>query len=154
MLVHLTYCSRVAPTLSIDDLLHDIREQSKAYNTPRAITGCLVYADGMFFQTIEGHADNVNELYKKILDDKRHFSVRLVHYHQIQKRFFKDFMHVIDVSSSYKHVLLRYSENGHIRAEEFFSPAILCFINEAYIISKLQKDEIYINEDCRAPCRK
>jgi len=51
----------------IEDILSKARQENSKLN----ITGMLCFSSNYFLQCIEGSRANVNELYHKILNDKR-----------------------------------------------------------------------------------
>jgi hypothetical protein len=57
-------------------------------NAKLGLTGMLLYAEGSFFQVLEGQVDVVDALYAKIARDKRHAQVTLVIREPISKRHF------------------------------------------------------------------
>lgn len=65
------YCSR-ATSLVTPDELDCITRVSQKNNTPRGISGLLVYGGGMFLQWLEGPRVEVQALMKTIAADPRH----------------------------------------------------------------------------------
>ncbi|MDC6388996.1 BLUF domain-containing protein [Maribacter sp. PR1] len=51
---------------------------AKAFNKTHSITGCLVYHNNQFVQTLHGDKKVIFELLEKIKVDKRHAHVNLV----------------------------------------------------------------------------
>ena len=68
------YISRFATHMSARDI-ERIAAQSAANNRKLGITGLLVASGGVFFQVIEGPDAAVDEIYSRILRDKRHQDV-------------------------------------------------------------------------------
>lgn len=74
---YLVYVSQAAPTLSASDLTA-ILESSRSYNGDRDISGLLVYAPGRagnrgsFMQLLEGSAEEIEALRRRIFADPRH----------------------------------------------------------------------------------
>lgn len=68
------------------ELLRGARER----NADRGVTGMLLYAEGSFFQVLEGEADAVDALYARIERDQRHGQVTLIIREPIPKRNFDD----------------------------------------------------------------
>lgn len=112
MLVRLLYASRA--TEPIDDaLLHSIVERSRAHNLESGITGILsVYPEGgIFLQVVEGARGPVNALYGKLVRDRRHRDVTLLHYAEIEERHFAAWrMGCIDLKKVNLSTILRFSE--------------------------------------------
>ena len=74
-LTYLIYKS--TPTLTEKDL-PEIAEQSKHNNIDRGLTGLLVYGNNQFIQVLEGAEQDIEILYKKLLNDKRHTNLEVV----------------------------------------------------------------------------
>jgi len=63
---------------SQNDLLQDLSDilaVARKFNKEQNIVGALYYAEGYFFQCLEGDADKVNQLYSSIAQDLRHYNV-------------------------------------------------------------------------------
>ncbi|MFT5511698.1 MAG: hypothetical protein ACI8SE_000091 [Bacteroidia bacterium] len=73
----LVYCSMAAPSLTSDDI-SDSLDTSRTFNKENNITGCLLYCNDEFAQTLEGDEKVVLELYESIKKDKRHSFVLLL----------------------------------------------------------------------------
>ena len=70
-IVQLAYCStsnRMLTTQELDGLL----SVAVSNNEKAQITGMLIYSGGSFFQWLEGPAETVDNLFKKIVLDERH----------------------------------------------------------------------------------
>jgi len=70
--------------------LHDIYSSAKKKNETYGITGVLAYFDGHYLQVIEGPNSNVDNLYRNIVNDKRHCNVRLLAEGKSTSRHFHD----------------------------------------------------------------
>jgi len=68
------YISRFTTPMTARDI-ERIAAQSAANNRKLGITGLLIASGGVFFQVIEGPAAAVDEIYSRILRDKRHQDV-------------------------------------------------------------------------------
>ena len=89
MLIHLIYSS-VAVSAVSDAELQELLITSRRNNARNNITGMLLYADGAFFQAIEGEEQAVLSLYERLTRDKRHHSQTLIIREPIAKRAFAD----------------------------------------------------------------
>lgn len=87
-LVRLIYVSRFAAGLNRKDL-ENILRVSRALNRRKGITGVLCYAPGLFLQCLEGPRAAVNELYGRIVSDRRHRQPTLLAYEDINVRMFE-----------------------------------------------------------------
>jgi class 3 adenylate cyclase len=70
----LTYISRFSFKLTAADL-EKIGKISQQNNQARNITGVLLCLGGMFFQILEGEADDIDQIYQRILQDPRHTDI-------------------------------------------------------------------------------
>ena len=61
-----------------DAEVEDILQTSRRNNEKYAITGCLIYHEGVFFQLFEGSKDVVLNLYENILKDERNFDLMIM----------------------------------------------------------------------------
>jgi len=62
----------------VTEELAELLQGARDTNAELGLTGMLLYAEGSFFQVLEGQADVVDALYDKIERDKRHDQVTLV----------------------------------------------------------------------------
>lgn len=82
--IYASAASRDFKTEELAELLQAAREN----NAKLGLTGMLLYAEGSFFQVLEGQADLVDALYAKIERDQRHAQVTLIIKEPIPKRYF------------------------------------------------------------------
>ena len=68
---HLVYTSHAVEPFSQEYLI-DLLRESRSVNRQHQITGMLLYLNGKFIQILEGKRDDVQKIYQKILQDKRH----------------------------------------------------------------------------------
>lgn len=87
-LIHLIYASAAAPELT-DNKLAVLLEAARLNNARLHLSGMLLYADGSFFQVLEGPPDVVDALYAKIERDPRHEQVTTIIREPIPKRRFE-----------------------------------------------------------------
>ncbi len=113
MLVRLLYASRAVNTGS--DAIESILQQSRSHNPGRGITGVLCYGNGLFLQALEGGRMAVNALYARIVCDKRHQDVMLLHYEEITERLFAGWtMGEVNMTHINASVLLKYAEKPEL----------------------------------------
>jgi hypothetical protein len=108
------YASRALATVDADEL-HTILRQSQAYNQAHGITGVLCFClnQSIFLQVLEGGRSAVNQLYNKIVCDRRHSSVELLAYEEIGERGFAGWaMGQVNLSRLNPGLLLKYSERA------------------------------------------
>lgn len=75
-----------------DREISSIVKASQVNNKELGITGILLYNSGNFMQLIEGEAPNVDALYKKINQDKRHRDMTLLLTENITHRNFEHWL--------------------------------------------------------------
>ncbi len=88
-IVRLTYASRLSRDTG-PDALGKIMTVSRRNNKKLGVTGALCYSPRGFLQILEGPADMVNQLYARIIKDKRHSFVTLLDYSPIPYRDFEN----------------------------------------------------------------
>lgn len=73
----LTYTSLAKKNIGLKDL-NDILDEANEFNKAHSITGCLVYHNGLFVQTLHGEKKVIFNLLKSIKSDNRHSNLNLV----------------------------------------------------------------------------
>ena len=86
-MVSLTYVSSARHYFSDQDLVQ-LLEQCHEKNTRLGITGMLLFKEGNFIQVLEGPEENVNQVYKSILNDPRHDGILRLIRENITERSF------------------------------------------------------------------
>ena len=104
MLIRLCYSSKYAPNdFTLVEDIRDILVIARKFNQKHNIYGVLYYADGSFFQCLEGENDTVKNLYNNIIKDTRHHNVKLLKIEPIKNIKFKSWtMKYVEASSSIK----------------------------------------------------
>ena len=91
MLIQLCYASRRVEHQN--DLLQDLSDilaQARSFNEAHQIFGVLYYAEGMYFQCLEGEKEQLEALFSSIQADPRHTDVLRFDDHPItQIHFFQ-----------------------------------------------------------------
>lgn len=99
MLIQLIYSSAASYSFGYEELSSLLRS-ARQNNAKENITGMLLYAEGSFFQVLEGRAENVRLLFEKIGKDKRHHSITTIIQEPIAERSFGDWtMGYADITS-------------------------------------------------------
>jgi len=88
-LIHCIYASAASRDFATEELAELLR-LARENNAKLGLTGMLLYAEGSFFQVLEGQEDVVDTLYVKIKRDKRHDNVALIIKEPIEERYFDD----------------------------------------------------------------
>jgi hypothetical protein len=86
-LIHLIYASVATQEFGPEQLTY-LLQQSREPNERASLTGMLLYSDGNFFQVLEGEPAEVDKLYKKLQQDKRHAQITLIIREPIVRRSF------------------------------------------------------------------
>jgi hypothetical protein len=86
-MLSLIYVSTSVKLLNDEELL-DILKISRQNNSPKDVTGLLLYKGGNFMQVLEGPDEAVEALYEKIKADPRHKDVNVLSREQISARQF------------------------------------------------------------------
>ncbi len=99
-LARLIYSSIKTESVEVPDILR-ILDKATENNKRDGITGLLCFTDNMFLQVLEGDALPINQLYGRIIVDRRHTEVKLIDYSSILKREFPDWaMGFIDLDTA------------------------------------------------------
>lgn len=85
----IVYVSAAVNPFSKSALLELLTKASEK-NQRLGVTGLLLYKDGDFIQMLEGERTVVEELFKKIGDDRRHARVIVLIEGETDERLFKD----------------------------------------------------------------
>ncbi len=88
-LIHCVYCSASIRPFSAADLAK-LLLLARQNNARAGLTGMLLYAEGSFFQVLEGQMEAVDALYSEIELDTRHAKVTKIIQEPIQRRVFDD----------------------------------------------------------------
>jgi len=84
----IVYSSQATVPMSVAGL-EEILADARAGNKAQDVTGALVYAEGVFFQIIEGDKETVRNLMANIARDSRHHSVKVVCEGSVEGRAFE-----------------------------------------------------------------
>ncbi|MBP7868204.1 MAG: diguanylate phosphodiesterase [Acidobacteria bacterium] len=88
-LIQLIYCSAARKRFGPEELVR-ILDQARLNNARCGVTGMLLYADGSFFQVLEGEEATVDALFESISRDDRHGGVTLIIREPVARRSFGD----------------------------------------------------------------
>lgn len=89
LLTHVIYTSVAARPFSTPELL-DLLDRARRHNEQAGLTGMLLYAEGNFFQVLEGEAQVIEALYGRIQRDPRHAHMTRIIHEPIPERAFAD----------------------------------------------------------------
>ena len=85
-LKHVIYASK--PTFFSDMILKKILRSSRKNNVSWGVSGNLICRSDLFFQILEGPPDAIDNLYEKILTDKRHLEIQKLRDGRTERRLF------------------------------------------------------------------
>lgn len=85
----MSYVSTGCDTLKYDDI-KSILQDSRKNNVEKDITGILVYCNKHFFQILEGEKEKIQQLYHKIIIDRRHDNVIKIQEGFVENRQFEN----------------------------------------------------------------
>ena len=105
IVARLLYVSRMTTECTPSEL-KGILDISRKNNREMDVTGALCYSAGGFLQCLEGPASAVNEIYRRIVRDRRNKQVTLLSYSPIEKRGFEDWTMAFMRSDDMDHALL------------------------------------------------
>lgn len=88
-LSRLIYASTISTNFESTDI-EKILNIARKNNKKSHVTGMLYFNRKYFMQYLEGSRSEVNNAYKKILDDKRHSNVVILDYRLIDQREFSE----------------------------------------------------------------
>lgn len=120
-MLHLLYVSGASVRIG-DTEIEDILTASRRNNLRDDVTGMLLWADGVFIQVLEGEADTVRTLYRRIQADDRHRNLMLVLEQPAGKRLFSHWsmgFKQLDASKSADRKLFQISR--HTLAEQIIN---------------------------------
>lgn len=85
----LAYISAASRTLTSTDL-QDILQEAIDNNEANNVTGVLLFNGVNFMQVLEGREEDVERIFKKILDDDRHKNVVVIYREASPRRDFEE----------------------------------------------------------------
>ncbi len=88
-MISLTYISSARRPMDSGELA-ELLVRWRANNAAADVTGLLLYANDAFIQTLEGDADPVHDVMRRIAADPRHFDVDVTLDEEIETRSFPD----------------------------------------------------------------
>lgn len=94
-LQQMVYISRATfapyrPGSGIEPEVGRILIKSRRNNPRRGLVGGLYYADGFFFQCLEGTPEAIDELYAALLKDPRHRDLKVINRRSIESRSYSE----------------------------------------------------------------
>ncbi|MEN1786292.1 MAG: BLUF domain-containing protein, partial [Bacteroidota bacterium] len=97
------YTSKADPSLTHHEMI-DMLENARVFNKKNDITGCLLYHEGTFIQLIEGKRIVVQQLYERILEDRRHHDITSLFSGSSSQRLFENWYMIYEEIDSFSNV--------------------------------------------------
>ncbi|MCM4160938.1 BLUF domain-containing protein [Antarcticibacterium flavum] len=98
----ISYVSTASSNLGEEEI-QKILDYSRNWNMDHHITGILLYSEGNFFQVLEGEKQLVEELFKRIKNDARHYDIiKIFSKDIVEERFTGYKADFISVDSRYR----------------------------------------------------
>jgi len=130
MLVRLIYASRACESIS-QELVEAILATARRHNPPNGVTGVLCHSEDIFVQALEGGRDQINQLYARLLQDKRHKDVVLLCYEEIGVRQYSSWtMGKVRLDKVNRSLLLKYSSTGVLNPYDVSGCATVALLEE------------------------
>jgi FAD-dependent sensor of blue light len=130
MLVRLLYASR-SPKAIESEVIESILAQSRKHNPELGITGILCQGGDVYLQVLEGGRRAVNQLYNRIVQDKRHEDVVLLHFEEVTERRFAGWtMGQVNLAKVNASLLLKYCETSALDPHAMSGRAALALLEE------------------------
>lgn len=85
----LIYKSTSAKPIDRDTVRH-LLHSSMEMNRKHGVTGALLATSTRFLQVIEGEFNALNDTFRRILEDERHHTIKIIHFAPAGRRLFED----------------------------------------------------------------
>ncbi|ASU36866.1 blue light sensor protein [Herbaspirillum sp. meg3] len=130
MLVRLIYASRACEPIT-QELVDTVLATARRHNPANGVTGVLCHSDDVFVQALEGGRDQINQLYARLLQDKRHKDVVLLCYEEIGVRQYSSWtMGKVRLDKVNRSLLLKYSSTGVLNPYDVSGCATVALLEE------------------------
>ncbi|WP_018694365.1 BLUF domain-containing protein [Algicola sagamiensis] len=132
-LVRLIYCSTHSDSFKSTQSIDDILSTARTNNKTHYLTGILCFNRNYFLQCIEGRNTDVNDLYHSIANDKRHHTLLLLDYSEIQERTFSSWeMGYVPETKITDPINIRYSVDPRFNPYEMTGGAAYLMLKELH----------------------
>ncbi|MDR6302042.1 BLUF domain-containing protein [Mesonia maritima] len=126
------YVSTVSPGLSQDEI-EQILLLSQLKNNNAHINGLLLFSNGSFLQIIEGESSIIDNLWKNINYDRRHFNLIKIFEQDVVQENFEDY-HSDFVSINTRYSPVKFQEYlNHIQMLDFSSQTAIKNILNSFV---------------------
>jgi hypothetical protein len=128
MLVRLIYVSEATAGITIVDV-EEILKLARRSNQLNDISGMLLFDRESFLQVIEGDAEVVTSLFRRIANDTRHRRLKLLQFGEVGQRMFEQWtMEFAGESDSNRQVFLRHTAGSHFRPYDLNASSALALL--------------------------
>lgn len=130
--IQLCYSSKhVEMDTTLLEDLSDILNTARAFNSKTRVYGVLYYAQGYFFQCLQGKDSAVKALYERIKQDPRHNNVTLLEIKPIEKNTFKRWSMKYVKENSVLNNFFNSLDSGFFDPENIKETQLVQFLNAA-----------------------
>lgn len=130
-LVRLIYASKKTEDWN-DSELESVIKSAQEHNHRHLVTGCQCFNRKYFMQCLEGSRSQVNLIYNRIIQDKRHKEVELMCSQYIDERDFGEWdMYYVPDSKITQELILKYSGVNDLDPYAMTNTGALRFLKEA-----------------------
>lgn len=138
VILRLTYISRYNTNNENGEVTR-ILTQAQENNERNGITGALVFNHNYFLQSIEGARPTINALLRKLVEDKRHFSLQIVECCEVEERRWNQWsMKYLTPTEKNRHQSLKYSTGTEFNPYLMSTNQIMMLIDS---LSTMQEQE-------------
>ena len=131
----LIYRSVANPSILDEQSLANLENQAASNNRKLGICGLLLLSGDRFLQVLEGTTKFVNQIYNKVVQDKRHHDVTLINFEDIVKPEFIEWnMKLVNLESLDPEVKKLLSEKYPVADDRFI------FNDDAFLMTSLLLD--------------
>lgn len=115
------------------EMIKEIIDEAKAFNSQVEITGCLVYDRGYFLQLLEGEEEAVDQLYRRIKKDARHSEAEILSTGYTKNRIFKSwkmgYVELLAKTTAEKEEIAKNAkkELGHVSTKDDFTSKVFWY---------------------------
>ncbi len=128
----LIFASIISPTTTYESK-KAILDVSYVNNSKRRITGVLLYDDVYFLECVEGKEKVIDNLFKKISQDTRHYNIKLLGQEPIEEQMFSDWiLGFINREQNTTKLLIEYTSNINFKPVDYDYQTALKTIEALY----------------------
>ena len=139
LILRLTYVSRYNKENANVEVAR-ILEQARRNNKRKGITGALVINENYFLQVIEGARPVINDLLRKLINDKRHFDLNIIESREVNERHWSEWsMKYLTINEQNVESVLKYSASNEFQPYLMNASQITMFIEKLLELQEQQE---------------